>query len=154
MDALTGLAGKVSGLPIPSLTGAAGAPAAAPKIDPSQTKEICDQFKSLFKENETLYADAIKDAVTKYFASEEMIKELNASFSKAILQYMNNQSFKQVAQVEVSKVLGEILREPIEKALKNHERYTNICKSILAKKRTVTGGRRAKSRKMTIKRRK
>lgn len=147
MDALTGF--KMPALP--SFTGAAPASGG---VSSSDTKAICDQFKSLFKENETLYADAIKDAVTKYFASEEMMKELNASFSKAILQYMENQSFKQVAQVEVSKVLGEILREPIEKALKNHEQYTNICKSILAKKRTVTGGRRAKSRKMTIKRRK
>jgi hypothetical protein len=149
MDALAGLAGK-----LPALGSLAQPPAAAPKIDPSQTREICDQFKSLFKENETLYADAIKDAVTKYFASEDMMKELNASFSKAILQYMENQNFKQVAQVEVSKVLGEILREPIEKALKNREQYTNICKSILAIKRPRTGGRRTKSnRKMTIKRR-
>lgn len=152
--------------PIPglaSITGALGAaaPAPAPKIDPSQTKEICDQFKSLFRDNEKLYADTMKDAIKKgveeYFGNEEMMKELNVAFSKAILQYMNNQNFKAVAQAEVSKVLGEILRVPIERALKNREQYTNVCKAILATKRPSTGGRRTKSNrkahKITIKRR-
>lgn len=136
---------------------AAAAPSGDAKLGAEATALMCSQFKTLFQENEKLYADAVKDAVKGYFGNPEMLKELNNSFSKAILQYMQNQSFKQVAQEEVRKVFGEILREPIERALKNPEQYVSVCKQVLAKRKPVTGGRRTKSnrkfRKMTIKRR-
>jgi hypothetical protein len=133
------------------------APSGDAKLGAEATALMCSQFKTLFQQNEKLYADAVKDAVKGYFGNEAMVKELNDSFSKSILQYMQNQSFKQVAREEVRKVLGEILREPIEKALKNPEQYVSVCKQVLAKKKPITGGRRTKSnrksRKTTIKRR-
>lgn len=118
---------------IGAAAGVASAPAPAPaaKIDPGQTREICDQFKSLFKENEELYADQIKIAVTKYFGNEAMLKELNSTFSQAILDYLKSQSFINVSQVEVKKVLGEILRKPIEEALEDKELYKGVCQSII-----------------------
>ena len=119
-----GAAAGVASAPAP-------APAPAAKIDPGQTREICDQFKSLFKENEELYADQIKIAVTKYFGNEAMLKELNSTFSQAILDYLKSQSFINVSQVEVKKVLGEILRKPIEEALEDKELYKGVCQSII-----------------------
>jgi hypothetical protein len=119
-------------------TGAASAtpPPPAAKIDPGQTREICDQFKSLFKENEELYADQIKIAVTKYFGNDEMLKTLNDTFSKAILEYLKSQSFMKVSQEEVKTVLREILRKPIEEALEDKELYTGVCQSIIKGKAT------------------
>jgi len=150
------------------------APAAAAKIDPGQTREICDQFKSLFKENEELYADQIKIAVTKYFGNEAMLKTLNSTFSEAVLEYLKSQSFMKVSQEEVKTVLREILRKPIEEALEDKELYKGVCQSIIEGKdvtkveekeeKTVEGGKpiaarsrrtksNRKSRKTTIKRR-
>ena len=170
MQSLMGAAAGVASAPAP-------APAPAAKIDPGQTREICDQFKSLFKENEELYADQIKIAVTKYFGTKEMLIELNSTFSKAILDYLKSQSFIKVSQEEVKKVLGEILRKPIKEALENKELYKGVCQSIIEGKDVrpieeddinveveVEGGKsiaskrktksNRKSRKTTIKRRK
>ena len=154
-------------------TGAASAPApaAAAKIDPGQTREICDQFKSLFKENEELYANQIQIAVTKYFGNPEMLETLNKTFSEAVLEHLKSQSFMKVSQEEVKTVLREILRKPIEEALEDKELYKGVCQSIIDGKDTkkveekekeggkpIAARRRRtksnrKSRKTTIKRR-
>jgi predicted house-cleaning noncanonical NTP pyrophosphatase (MazG superfamily) len=150
-------------------TGAAPPPPPAAKIDPGQTREICDQFKSLFKENEELYANQIQIAVTKYFGNDEMLKTLNDTFSEAVLEYLKSQSFMKVSQEEVKTVLREILRKPIEEALEDKELYKGVCQSIIegkdvtkveekeggkpiaARRRRTKSNR--KSRKTTIKRR-
>ena len=114
---------------------------------------ICSEFKKLFTENKELYTGAVKDAITDYFQNPEMIRNLNNAFSNAITSYMKDQQFQQVAKEEISKVLGEIMKDKLDKGLENKDQYVEVCKEILKKK----GGKRTKSRrkprKKTIKHR-